>query len=64
MFNQLFHIGALILVTGLGLFIMISGDYGLPWVLWGMWFYFSLALLALALEVLAFAQGSRSSQGA
>jgi hypothetical protein len=60
--RQLFHIGALMLVTGPGLVIITTDGLRLHWVLWGMWLYFSLAVLALVLEAFAFAQRRRSSQ--
>ena len=45
-----FHVGALCLAVGWGLFVAMSGPARQSWVLWGVWLYAGSAAAALILE--------------
>jgi hypothetical protein len=45
-----YHVGALCLGVGWGLFVGMSGQARLSWVLWGVWLYVGSAAAALILE--------------
>jgi len=61
--RQIFNIVAWGLAAGIALWIGTSSYPRLFWVLWGSWLYIGLATIALILEVLTMAAGSRPSQG-
>ena len=58
--RRVFQIIACGLAAGAGLFFGLSSHPALFWVLWGVWLYTGLAVMALILELLAASKGRRS----